>query len=129
MATIEDVRPAILESQVFDNVIPGQPFKITATLLDLQNDTVPFVKTVREQRAQAFGMLFFRSESPECCVDHEVFWLRLEGEVIVAADDTETGLLEERAFMGLCFLMTATFLDTLAHRDPKYSALAISTVH
>lgn len=128
MATIEDVRPAILESQVLSDVIPGQPFEITATLLDLQNDTVPFVKTVREQRAQAFGMLFFRSESPEY-VDHEVFWFRLDDEVVVATDDTEIGLFEERTFMDLCFLMTATFLDTLAHRNPKYSALAISTLH
>ena len=89
---------------------------------------MPFVKTVRERRAQAFGMLFLRSDAPEYPT-HGVLWLQLEGRLVVAPEEYEVSFLEEQAFIGLCFRMTASFLDTLAHRDPKYSALAVSTVH
>lgn len=65
MATFEDIRPAILEVEVYDGVVVGQALEITATLLDLQNTVLTFVESVREEGAQAFGMLFFRDGSTE----------------------------------------------------------------
>ena len=128
MATIEDVRPAILESEAYNDVVMGQPLEVTATLLDLQNDTLPFVETVRKQGAQAFGMLFFQSDSTEC-PKSGVLWLQFKDGLVLATEHFEVNFLKVQPFMDLCFRMAATFLDTLAHRDPKYSALAVSTVH
>lgn len=66
MATIDDVRPAILELEVYDGIASDdEAVELTATLLDLQNNTLPFIKAIRERGAQAFGMLFFQSNSTE----------------------------------------------------------------
>lgn len=128
MATIDDVRPAILEIEVYDGVVVGQALEITATLLDLEDDALPFIRPVREEGAQAFGMLFFRDGSTEW-PKHGVLWLRLERGLVVAPEDSEFHFLEDQSFMDLCLRMTSVFLTALARRDPKYSDLVFPVVH
>ena len=106
----------------------GQALEITAMLLDLQNTVLTFVESVREEGAQAFGMLFFRDGSTDW-PKHGVLGLLLEEGLVVAPEDSETRFLENQASIDLCLRMTTTFLTALAHRNPKYAVLVLPTVH
>ena len=85
MADLKDVNAGILEVQVYEGVmVGGAPVELTVTLLDIRNDALPMSKPIRESGAQAYGMLFFKSDSPRC-PKQGVIWERFE-------DGLEVGL-------------------------------------
>ena len=129
MATIDDVRAAILEARVYEGMLKdGEPLELTATLLDLRNEGLPLASDVRERGARAFGMLFFDSRSPVCPA-LGVTWQRFDTGLELVPDESERHLLDNEGFFDLCIQIVVNFLSTLAERDAKYAWLAPPRVH
>jgi len=128
MADLKDVNAGILEVQVYEGVMPGgAPVELAVTLLDIRNDALPMSKPIREQGAQAYGMLFFKSDSPRC-PKQGVIWERFEDGLEVMAVDEERYLFDN-PFHALCIGMVATFLAETAKKDAKYAWLAPPQMH
>ena len=101
MADLRDVNAGILEVQVYEWVIlGGAPVELVVTLLDIRNDALPMSKPIREQGAQAYGMLFFKSDSPRCPKQGAI-WERFEDGLEVMAVDEERYLFD-KPFQALC---------------------------
>ena len=129
MATIDDVRAGILETRIYEGTLKdGKPLELTATLLDLRNDALPFVGTIRDSGAQAFGMLFFDTNSP-VCPELGVIWQRFDSGLELVPDDSEQHFLDDDAFVDLCTQIVVNFLSTLAESDAKYAWLAPPRLH
>ena len=122
MADLKDVNAGILEVQAYDGMMLGAPVKFAVALLDIRNDALPMSKPIREQGAQAYGMLFFKSDSPRC-PKQGVIWERFEDGLEVMAADEERYLFG-KSFQALCIGIVATFLVETAKKDGKYAWLA-----
>ena len=129
MATIDDVRTGILETRVYEGLLKdGKSLELTATLLDLHNDTLPFASSIRHGGAQAFGMLFFETSSP-VCPELGVIWQRFDSGLELVPDDSERHFLDNEGFFDLCIQVVVNFLSALAERDAKYAWLAPPRLH
>jgi hypothetical protein len=129
MATIDDVQAGILETRVYEGMLKdGKRLELTATLLDLHGDALPFASGIRDRGAQAFGMLFFDTSSP-VCPQLGVTWQRFDSGLEVVPDDSERHFLDNEAFLDLCVQIMVNFLSSLAERDAKYAWLAPPRMH
>jgi len=129
MATIDDVRAGILETRIYEGMLKdGKPLELTATLLDLHNDALPFASGIRDSGAQAFGMLFFETSSP-VCPELGVIWQRFDSGFKLVPDDSERDFLDNEGIFDLCVQIVVNFLSALAERDAKYAWLAPPRLH
>jgi hypothetical protein len=129
MPTIDDVQAGIMETRVYEGMLKdGKHLKLTATLLDLHSDALPFASGIRERGAQAFGMLFFETNSP-VCPKLGVLWQRVDTRLELTPDDSERHFLDNEGFFDLCTQVVVNFLSALAERDAKYAGLVPPRLH
>ena len=122
MADLNDASASILEMQVYEGtVLSGASVELAVTLLDIGNDALPMSKPIREQGAQAYGMIFFKSGSARC-PKQGVIWERFEDGMELMVVDEERHLFK-KPFQTLCIGIVATFLVETAKKDAKYAWL------